>query len=122
MNGYGTPEVTRSDIFVYRYVGRKQFFFISSFSDLTYELMTAQCFVFFLAGFETSSSVQSFCLYEISLNQEIQERLHKEIEETISKHGGLTYRAIQDMQYLNMVVNGKSVSDIARSSLLWLCQ
>ncbi|CAH1400047.1 unnamed protein product [Nezara viridula] len=72
--------------------------------EMTLELIAAQCFVFFIAGFETSSSVQSFCLYELALHQDIQSRLIKEIDETIEKNGSLTYKAIQEMEYLDMVV------------------
>ena len=69
--------------------------------------MSAQCFVFFLAGFETSSSVQTFCLYELAINQDIQTRLRKEINDTIAKHGGVTYEAVKEMEYLDMVMSGK---------------
>ncbi|CAH1400045.1 unnamed protein product [Nezara viridula] len=73
--------------------------------ELTIGLMAAQCFVFFIAGFETSSSVQSFCLYELAVNQDIQTRVRKEIDEIIEKHGGLTYQAVHEMEYLDMVIS-----------------
>lgn len=73
--------------------------------EMTLEMMAAQCFVFFIAGFETSSSVQSYCLYELALNPEIQERLSEEIDTTIAKYGGINYQAIQEMEYLDMVVS-----------------
>ena len=69
--------------------------------------MTAQCLVFFIAGFETSSSVQSYCLYELALNPDIQRKVVEEIKEKIEKHGGVTYQAIQEMEYFDMVVSGK---------------
>lgn len=73
--------------------------------EMNVEMMAAQTYVFFVAGFETSSSVQSYCLYELALNPDIQERLYKEIDSTIKKHGDLTYQAIQEMEYLDMVVS-----------------
>ncbi|CAH1400040.1 unnamed protein product [Nezara viridula] len=73
--------------------------------ELTIGLMAAQCFVFLVAGFETSSSVQSFCLYELAINQDIQTRVKKEIDETIERHGGLTYQAVYEMEYLDMVIS-----------------
>ncbi|XP_066904056.1 probable cytochrome P450 6a14 [Halyomorpha halys] len=76
--------------------------------EMTLEFMTAQCFVFFVAGFETSSSVQSFCLYELALHQDIQSRLIEEINEKIEKNGGLTYKALQEMEYLDMVISETS--------------
>ncbi|CAH1397480.1 unnamed protein product [Nezara viridula] len=74
--------------------------------EITLELMAAQCYVFFLAGFETSSSLQSFCLYELALHQDIQSRLIKEINEKIENNNGLTYKALHEMEYLDMIISG----------------
>lgn len=69
------------------------------------ELMTAQCFVFFAAGFETSSSVLSYCLFELTVNEDIQNKLRSEIDEVLKKHNGeITYQAIQEMTYLEQVI------------------
>jgi cytochrome P450 family 6 len=71
--------------------------------------LAAQAFVFFLGGFETSSTTMTFCLYELSLHQDIQERLREEIDIVLKKHGGkITYEAIQEMEYLDKVVSGKA--------------
>ena len=68
----------------------------------------AQAFVFFVAGFETSSSVVTHCLYELALNPEVQQKLHEEIDEHMEKHGSLNYEALSgQMEYLDMVFLGK---------------
>jgi cytochrome P450 len=70
--------------------------------------LAAQAFVFFLGGFETSSSTMTFCMYELSLHQDIQNRLRGEIDDVLQKHDGkLTYEGIQEMVYLDKVVSGK---------------
>ncbi|KAF7281449.1 hypothetical protein GWI33_004774 [Rhynchophorus ferrugineus] len=74
--------------------------------SLTNNELIAQCFVFFLAGFETSSTTITFALLELSSNQEIQDKLRKEINEVLDRHDGkITYDAMMEMKYLDMVVN-----------------
>uniref|UniRef100_A0A1B6GB64 Cytochrome P450 n=1 Tax=Cuerna arida TaxID=1464854 RepID=A0A1B6GB64_9HEMI len=73
---------------------------------LTIEEITAQSFIFFAAGFETASSTIAFCLYELACNPEIQDKLHQEIKEVLAKHGGKpTYQALQEMPYMDKVIN-----------------
>lgn len=73
---------------------------------LTMEEIAAQAFVFFLAGFETSSTAMSHCLYELAQNPELQEKARADVRETIKKHGSLSYEAAQDMQYIGNCING----------------
>ncbi|XP_050435290.1 probable cytochrome P450 6a14 [Adelges cooleyi] len=68
---------------------------------LTEELIAAQVFVFFLAGFETSSTTLSFCLHELALNPNIQTKIQEELDAVVEKHGlPFTYDAIKSMDYL----------------------
>ena len=72
-------------------------------------MIAAQAFIFFVAGFETSSTTLSLCLLELAINPEIQQRLSIEIDTTLEKCKGLiTYDAVQSMSYLDKVVNGES--------------
>ncbi|KAF2879260.1 hypothetical protein ILUMI_26906 [Ignelater luminosus] len=73
---------------------------------LTIEEVAAQAFVFFLAGYETSSSTMSFCLFELALNANIQEKVRNEIFNTLKGYNGeITYEAITDLKYLGQVVD-----------------
>ncbi|KAH8394682.1 hypothetical protein KR222_001678, partial [Zaprionus bogoriensis] len=68
--------------------------------------LAAQVFVFFLAGFETSSSTMSYSLYELAQHTDIQERLREEIESVLQEHDGkLTYESIKAMRYLDQIIS-----------------
>lgn len=69
----------------------------------------AQAYVFFLAGFETSSTTVTFCLYELAKNQDIQNKLREEIQTMIEKDGDLTYSVLNDMNYLHKVISGSYI-------------
>lgn len=69
--------------------------------------MTAQCFVFFVAGFETSSGALSFALYELARHKEIQEKLFEEITTATGVNGELNYDSLQKMTYLDQVISGR---------------
>jgi cytochrome P450 family 6 len=74
--------------------------------EVTMDVIAAQAFVFYLAGFETSSTTMTFCLYELARNPDIQERVRNDIDTVLQKHdGNITYEAISEMGYLNKVVS-----------------
>lgn len=65
------------------------------------ELIAAQVFLFFAAGFETSSSSSSYALHEIAYNPEVQKKIQEEIDTVLAKHNNkLSYDAIKEMHYL----------------------
>lgn len=76
---------------------------------LTLDQIAAQTFVFFAAGFESSSSALSFCLYELTKNPELQQRVQNEIDRVLEQHNGLiTYESISQMSYLKSCIDGKN--------------
>ncbi|XP_024943138.1 probable cytochrome P450 6a13 [Cephus cinctus] len=68
------------------------------------KVIAAQAYIFFLAGFETSSTTMSFAMYELASNPKIQEKLYQEIETTLKKYGRLSYDAVSEMEYLDRVI------------------
>jgi cytochrome P450 family 6 len=74
---------------------------------LTFDELAGTAFLFFFAGFETSSTTMSYAMYELAANPEIQERARKEVTTIMSEHGGcVTYAAVMEMKYLHQVMNG----------------
>lgn len=68
--------------------------------------MAAQAYIFFLAGFETSSTTMSFALHELAADINIQNKVHEEIDRALESHGGLCYEAISKMEFLDRVIQG----------------
>lgn len=68
------------------------------------DMMAAQAFIFFLAGYETSAMAMVNLLYELAKNPDVQDKLIKEIDIVLGKHNKeITYDALKDMEYLDSV-------------------
>ncbi|XP_036150303.1 cytochrome P450 6k1-like isoform X1 [Monomorium pharaonis] len=68
--------------------------------------LVAQAAIFFTAGYETSSTVMAFSLYELAIHSEIQNRLRREILDALHETDGkITYDMVCSLQYLDMVVS-----------------
>nr|UXX33470.1 cytochrome P450 6a13-like protein [Holotrichia oblita] len=73
---------------------------------LSMDELVAQIFIFFAAGFDTSSSMLTFCLFELAVNTDLQDRLRKEIRSVLEKYNGeITYESLADMKYMEQVMN-----------------
>ncbi|XP_055696961.1 probable cytochrome P450 9f2 [Phlebotomus papatasi] len=73
----------------------------------TEEEIVSQCFIFFLAGFDTSSTVLTFVAYEVARDPKVQEKLYQEAKAFYGELKGspLKYETLQKMKYLDMVVS-----------------
>lgn len=65
--------------------------------------IAAQALVFFFAGFDSVSALMCFMAYELAINADVQARLRAEITD---HDGPITYEAILQMKYLDMVISG----------------
>uniref|UniRef100_A0A1I8M6N2 Cytochrome P450 n=1 Tax=Musca domestica TaxID=7370 RepID=A0A1I8M6N2_MUSDO len=73
--------------------------------NLSNEQISAQFFVFFLAGFETSSTAMSNLLFELARHEDIQTKLRQHIKEVLKRHDNtLSYESLVDMKYLDQVI------------------
>lgn len=90
---------------------------------ITFNELAAQAFVFFQAGFESSASTLTFCLYELALNLDIQNEARRIIRETYEKYNGqFTYEMMNDMPYIDQILEGKHFSQYYGSFLIFTIQ
>ena len=61
---------------------------------------------FFFSGFQVSSSLITFAIYELAMNPEIQKRAQLEIDEIYEDSGWLTYECLNEMKYLDLILKG----------------
>lgn len=79
--------------------------FADKFVDLD---IIANAILLFSAGADTVSITTSFCLYELALKRDIQDKLRAEINQAKKKYDGkFTNDFLLDLQYAEMVLNGK---------------
>ena len=79
----------------------------NSNDKITLNELSAQAFVFYLAGFETSSTAMTFAMHELAKNPDIQQKARKQINDILKKYNGdFTYEALMEMSYLKQIING----------------
>lgn len=64
-------------------------------NELTVEDITAQAFVFFFGGFETTSGLLSFAAHELAANPEIQGKVHAEIDRVLVSNDEITFERVR---------------------------
>lgn len=70
--------------------------------------IVANAYILFIAGFETVSTSMSFCMYELALQKDIQDKVRKEIMEVRSKYNGqMNSECLNELNYLGMIIKGK---------------
>ncbi|XP_075979729.1 cytochrome P450 6B6-like [Anticarsia gemmatalis] len=70
--------------------------------EITDDVIGAQAFVFFVAGYETAATSMTYLLYSIALHPEVQDKLIQEIDNVTMAHNGeITYESLKEMKYLD---------------------
>ncbi|KAG8228713.1 hypothetical protein J437_LFUL009395 [Ladona fulva] len=86
-----------------------------SWINLDLDDLTAQVMIFFSAGFETTSSLMSFALFELSSSEsgmKIQRQVQEEVDRVIKEDGGkITYDGLKKMHLLDRVLSGLRINN-----------
>ncbi|XP_034937249.1 cytochrome P450 9e2-like [Chelonus insularis] len=73
--------------------------------EITITDIMAQAFIFFLAGFETSSTVMGYVAHQLAYHQDVQDRLRQEVDDLFVSNSEITYESLNDMTYMDMVLS-----------------
>ncbi|CAB3256858.1 unnamed protein product [Arctia plantaginis] len=69
--------------------------------EINDDMLVAQCFLFFAAGFDTSANTSSFTLFELAKNPQAQEKALEEVDAYLRRHNNvLEYECLTEMPYL----------------------
>lgn len=80
------------------------YYYLDKFTETQ---ILANAFVMYSAGFETTSSTLSYCLYELALNTSIQDKVRLEVQQKLSENDGkINYEFLMDLNYLDMTIAG----------------
>ncbi|XP_065216834.1 uncharacterized protein LOC135843031 [Planococcus citri] len=79
--------------------------FVKNDVEMNIETIAAQCFLFFIAGFDNSSSALAFMLFGLALHPQMQEKVRNEIWSILDTNDGeFTYDMMKKMPYLEMII------------------
>uniref|UniRef100_A0A2H8TQ99 Cytochrome P450 6a2 n=1 Tax=Melanaphis sacchari TaxID=742174 RepID=A0A2H8TQ99_9HEMI len=73
-------------------------------NEFTEQDIVANAILLFLTGFEPVSSTLSFCLYQLALNQHIQNRMRDEMNSKLKEYGQMNNDFLVDLHYTDMVL------------------
>ncbi|XP_032682159.1 cytochrome P450 6B5-like [Odontomachus brunneus] len=83
----------------------KHFAEILGTTNITDEFIAAQVYALFYAGYESSGMTISFTLYELALNQNVQDKLREEIRDMYARNNNeMHFESINTMPYLIAVI------------------
>ncbi|XP_030573620.1 probable cytochrome P450 6d4 [Drosophila novamexicana] len=71
--------------------------------SISLETITAQAFIFYVAGQETTGSTAAFTIFELAQYPEHLKRLQSEVDETLKQNDGkITYDVLNKMEFLEL--------------------
>lgn len=72
---------------------------------LTETELIAQCFIFLIAGFETTATLLSYLFYSLTLNSDCQSKLVEEVNANTNEKGEIDYETLAQMPYLDACIS-----------------
>jgi len=73
---------------------------------LTFDEILCTALLFLSAGYETTAQTLCFISYNLAMNPDIQQKLCEEIDHALEKYNGeINYESVNDIQYLDMVID-----------------
>ncbi|XP_003228211.1 cytochrome P450 3A9 [Anolis carolinensis] len=76
-----------------------------TYKGLTDDEILAQAFIFVFAGYEPTSNSLGYMAYMLATHPDVQQKLQDEIDSVLPNKAPLTYDAIMQLEYLDMVLN-----------------
>ena len=77
---------------------------------MSLEAVSAQAFVFYVAGQETTGGTAAFTLFELAQHPEVLKKAQDEVHRVLAEHNGeVTYDSIKEMTYLELCIQGECV-------------
>ncbi|KAL6425011.1 hypothetical protein ACFW04_009369 [Cataglyphis niger] len=76
-----------------------------SVHKMTLDDIVSQAFIFFLAGFDTSSTLMCFLAHELAVNRDIQDRVREEVQQHVDENNEISYESLSKITYMDMVIN-----------------
>lgn len=87
--------------------------------NITKDELVSNLYISFFWGYHTCRVMLTFALYEIALNEDIQDRAREEIHRVLGDDGELTYERLEEMTYIQQIADGKGhfrvVEEVSRS-------
>ncbi|XP_011172811.1 cytochrome P450 9e2-like [Solenopsis invicta] len=78
----------------------------ASTHQMSLDDIVSQAFIFFFAGFDTSSTLMCFVVHELAVNKDIQDRLRQEVQQYfVEGNGKISYDSLSQMSYMDMVIS-----------------
>lgn len=87
---------------------------------LTNEELVAQCLLFLLAGYETTSTTLAYIMYEMSVNPEAQKKLQEEIDELFPENVSYCVLLVLIITFLSRSLDEVIIIISCKCTCIWL--